>query len=117
MKKSLIAVFAAIIVFSAAAQQKNDTGFVARNIRNHIISIKMAQMAEQRSDVPKIKSLAREIINTDRGTLQRLLIAAHPNELQGPGEKQLDSLINNFRTDSILETNDPEAALTSGNTI
>lgn len=116
MKKYFTVVIAGLLGLSAAAQQKNDTGFVARNIRNHIISIKMAQMAVDRSDLPRIKDLAREIIQTDRGNLQKLLAVARPEQLQGPSDQELDSLINNFRTDSLLDFNDPKAAATSGNT-
>lgn len=115
VKKLLASIPAMALVLAGFAQQ-NDTGFVARNIRNHIISIKMAQMAQERSDAPRIKSLARDVISTDRETLGRLLRLADKRELSSPSSHELDSLINNFRTDSILSPMDTEGASITGNT-
>lgn len=120
VKRLIASISAMVLVLSGFAQQgqaTNDTGFVARNIRNHILSIKIAEMAEIRSDQPRIKTAAREIIGTDRETLAKLLTLADPKKLQGPSDKQLDSLIQNFRTDSVLSPLDSEGALTSGNNI
>jgi predicted outer membrane protein len=115
--KKLCASISVMALALTVFAQGNDTGFVARNIRNHIISIKMAQMALDRSDQPRIKTLAREIIGTDRETLRRLLANADASEVQGPSDKQLDSIVNNFRTDSLLSPLDTEGAATSGNNI
>lgn len=115
--KQLITSIPAMMIVLTGFAQNNDTGFVARNIRNHIISIKLAQMAQEKSDVPRIKTAAREIVSTDRETLRKLLMSADANEIAGPTDRQLDSIIDNFRTDSVLTPLDTEGAALSGNTV
>lgn len=114
--KQLFVSMSALLLALTGVAQGSDTGFVARSIRNHIISIKLAQMAQERSDAPRIKTAAREIVSTDRETLRKLLISAEGKDVQGPTDRQLDSIIENFRTDSVLTPLDSEGAAMTGNT-
>ena len=109
-----------VLSFTGLAQSNhsgNDTGFVARNIRNHIMSIRVAQLAEERASTPRIKELAREVIRNDREMLQKLLVVADPNNLAGTDEKELDRVIGNFGNDTIHSLRDTAAAATTGNTV
>lgn len=106
----------AMITATAQSTAQNDTGFVARNIRSHLLSIKIAQLAQQRSDEPGTKSLAREIMTNDRETLKKLLASKKYNT-SGPGQQELDRIINDFKADTIYSPLDTAVASTTGNTV
>ena len=93
-----------------------DTGFINNGIRQQILDIKLAQLAVQRSNSPRLKQEARNIINDGRENLQRLLALTKGKQLQGVSQAEVDAAMGKL-DDKKMDKSDPRAAATTGNTI
>lgn len=95
----------------------SDTGFITDNIRQHILEVKLAQMAIERAQTPRVKEIAREIVQHNREDLKKLLVLSKGQNLQGVSQDELRQVMGDVSADSTMFPSDPRAAATSGNTV
>jgi predicted outer membrane protein len=93
-----------------------DTGFLNNGIRQQILDIKLAQLAIDRSNSPRLKQEARRIVTDGRENLQRLLTLTKGKPLQGVNQAEVDAAMGKL-DDKKISRSDPRAAATSGNTV
>src|SRR5688572_23658351 len=72
--------------------QMTDTGFVNNTIRQQIIEIKLAQLALARGERPHLKQAARDIIENDRASLEKMLAFTQRDKLPSVTQSQLNEL-------------------------
>jgi uncharacterized protein (DUF305 family) len=70
----------------------SDTSFVNRSVRQLIVEYKLAEMAQQNAERPKIKAVARDIMGNNREALRRLLEANGNKPIAGVNQKDLDNI-------------------------
>lgn len=100
-----------------SAPKISDTGFLSQGIKQQILDIRLAQMATDRANSPRVKEAAREIIRDGRENLQKMLKLTKGNNLQGLTQAEIDGAMGKLKNDSMMSASDPAAAATSGNTI
>jgi uncharacterized protein (DUF305 family) len=65
----------------------SDTSFVNHSVRQLIVEYKLAEMAQQNAERPKIKAVARDIMGNNREALRRLLEANGSKPIAGVNQK------------------------------
>lgn len=90
--------------------------FIAEGTRDLIMEIKMAQLVQDRALSPHLKEAARDIVDSDREALRKLL-AMSGNNAGGPDDRAIDSMISSFDRQHQLRATDSAAKRTSGNTV
>jgi uncharacterized protein (DUF305 family) len=73
--------------------QYSDTGFVNNAIKQHIVEYKVAEMALKNAGRPKIKELARHVMENDREALAHLLTKNKAANVEGVSQKDLDAIM------------------------
>ena len=100
-----------------SAAKITDTGFLRSNIKQQIIDIQLAQLAEKKADAPRVRQVARLIIDDGRENLRRMLAVTGGQNLQGVSQAELNQALGTAQNDSSITMNDPQGDRTSGNTI
>ncbi|HUQ67192.1 MAG TPA: hypothetical protein VM101_13605 [Flavitalea sp.] len=95
----------------------SDTGFVNNAVKQHIIEYKVAEMALKNAERPKIKQLARDIMQNDREALSHLLANNTSKHVEGVSQKDLDSVLNSVKGDKIHSTGENIPQGITGNTV
>jgi uncharacterized protein (DUF305 family) len=99
------------------SQKISDTSFLTRGIRQQILDIRLAQVATDRANSPRVKQAAREIIKDGRENLQKMLALTQGKNLHGLTQQEIDAAMGKLKNDGTMTTSDPAASATSGNTV
>lgn len=70
----------------------SDTSFLNNVVRQLIIEYKLAEMAQQNAEHPRIKAMARQIMGDNRESLERLLAVVGNRQIQGVEQQELDNI-------------------------
>jgi uncharacterized protein (DUF305 family) len=100
-----------------SSQSISDTGFLQQNIRQQILDIKLAQLANDKATSPRVKQIARVIVTDGRENLRRMLALTKGQKLQGLTQAEIDSAMGQATTSNTMNASDPRAAATTGNTV